>query len=47
MLRATGCKGGRTGERTPLLIQEGDGAFLPWGDHKAPIPNPQPLTPNP
>ena len=29
MLRATGCQGGRTGERAPLLIQEGDGAFAP------------------
>jgi hypothetical protein len=29
MLRAAGCLGGRTGERAPLLIQEGDGAFAP------------------
>ena len=40
MLRATGCQGGRTGGRAPLLIQEGDGAFAPGGGYKTPIPNP-------
>ena len=39
MLRAIGCQGGRT----PLLIQEGDGAFAPGGSYRTLIPNPESL----
>ena len=34
MLRATGCQGGRTGGRAPLLIQEGDGALSAGGGYE-------------